>query len=107
MRQKKKSKPDQGKDARQETLQEPGSLDRAATGLFEPSENPNAQLPKTEMSSRAERAIDDVEKEIERHGERSAMDGQVELSLTPGKNDRMEGPDIGSRPHRPVARKRQ
>ena len=50
-----------------------GSLNRAATGIFEPSEDPN-NIPVTKSSARAELAIDKVEHELER-GDSGASEG--------------------------------
>ena len=81
-----------------------GSLNDAATGIFQPSENPSpVHVPKA--ARRAGRVIDRLETEVSVHQDFGpARQGQVEQPGDGSPSDTVVGPDIGTRPHRPKIR---
>ena len=83
------------------------SLNVAATGIYEPSENPNKQLPHGQKIDRATQIVDSLEHEMTSKGRSSEAGGAVELDSKVGPNDMIVGPDLGGRPHRPATKPRR
>jgi hypothetical protein len=83
------------------------SLNAAATGIFEPSENPNKQLPHSPEIDGAATLVNAVERDAALESNNAAVQGKVELNAKPGPRDKIVGPDLGKRPHRPVLQPKQ
>ena len=76
--------------------------DRAATGLFQPSENPNPESRWPKKARRTKAVVDELHRQLQAQ-EVTGYEGQVERPGDASPRDRYEGPDVGKRPHHPSA----
>ena len=74
----------------------------AATGIFQPSENPKIGNNLPPVAHQQQGALTELRRELDAQQDTAAnREGQVEFPDVEGSHDLVVGPDIGKRPHRP------
>jgi hypothetical protein len=76
----------------------------AATGLFQPSEDPRLGSELPPQAQQATYLVTRLRDELEARRTTDVRQGQVEGPGEDTRGDLVVGPDIGDRPHRPGAR---